>query len=96
MKHLLCARFLPLDYQQTLYQRYHNCRQESKLVQKYNEEFHRLSSRVQLHETEDQLVARYLNRLRPPIQDCILHTIWTLDEAVRIALKVEAQLKATD
>ncbi|CAM8953952.1 unnamed protein product [Rhodiola kirilowii] len=92
MKQLLCARFLPPDYQQTLYQRYHNCRQESKSVQEYNEEFHRLSSRVQLHETEDQLVARYLNGLRPPIQDRILHTIWTLDEAVRIALKVEAQL----
>ncbi|CAM8975442.1 unnamed protein product [Rhodiola kirilowii] len=92
MKQLLCARFLPPDYQQTLYQRYHNCRQESKSVQEYNEEFHRLSSRVQLHETEDQLVARYLNGLRPPIQDRILQTIWTLDEAVRIALKVEAQL----
>ncbi|CAM8934591.1 unnamed protein product [Rhodiola kirilowii] len=92
MKQLLFAHFLPPVYEQILYQRYHNCRQGSKSMQEYSKVFHRLSSRVLLHETEEQVVAHYLNGLRLTIQDRILQTIWKLDEAIQMALKIEAQI----
>ncbi|CAM8986688.1 unnamed protein product [Rhodiola kirilowii] len=92
MRQLLFARFLPPDYEETLYQRYHNCRQGSRSVSEYTEEFYRLSSRCFLQETQDQLVARFVNGLQVKIQDRLLQTIWTLDEVVRLATKVEAQI----
>lgn len=50
MKKLLKARFLPLNYEQTLYNQYQNCRQGNRLVAEYIEEFHWLSTRTNLSE----------------------------------------------
>ncbi|GJX93585.1 hypothetical protein Tco_0348171 [Tanacetum coccineum] len=56
----------------------------------YAEEFMRLASRNQLSESDAQQVARFNNGLRYDIQAIIsLQTSWTLDEAVRMALKAE-------
>ncbi|GJR13777.1 putative nucleotidyltransferase, ribonuclease H [Tanacetum coccineum] len=50
----------------------------------------RLASRNQLSESDAQQVARFNNGLRYDIQAIIcLQTTWTLDEAVRMALKAE-------
>ncbi|GJS46089.1 putative receptor protein kinase ZmPK1 [Tanacetum coccineum] len=90
MKRVMFARFLPVDYEQTLYSLYQNCRQYSRTVSEYAEEFMRLASRNQLSESDAQQVARFNNGLRYDIQAIIcLQTTWTLDEAVRMALKAE-------
>ncbi|GJV98067.1 putative receptor protein kinase ZmPK1 [Tanacetum coccineum] len=90
MKRVMFARFLPVDYEQTLYSLYQNCRQYSRTVSEYVEEFTRLASRNQLSESDAQQVARFNNGLRYDIQAIIcLQTTWTLDEAVRMALKAE-------
>ncbi|XP_039138745.1 uncharacterized protein LOC120276074 [Dioscorea cayenensis subsp. rotundata] len=90
MKQLMCARFLPVDYEQTLYSQYQNCRQLSRSVTEYAEEFMRLASRNHLTESDAQQVARFNNGLHFDIQDVVsLQTTWTLDEAVRLALKAE-------
>ncbi|PWA70476.1 hypothetical protein CTI12_AA288430 [Artemisia annua] len=87
------ARFLPVDYEQTLYSLYQNCRQYSRSVSEYAEEFMRLASRNQLSESDAQQVARFNNGLRYDIQAIIsLQTTWTLDEAVRVALKAEQSI----
>ncbi|GJZ40932.1 hypothetical protein Tco_0587818 [Tanacetum coccineum] len=53
-------------------------------------QFMRLASRNQLSESDAQQVARFNNGLRCDIQAIIsLETSWTLDEAVRMALKAE-------
>ncbi|GJZ42332.1 hypothetical protein Tco_0589218 [Tanacetum coccineum] len=54
------------------------------------EESQRLASHNQLSESNAQQVARFNNGLRYDIQAIVsLQTTWTIDEAVRIALKAE-------
>jgi len=54
MKKLMKLQFLPPDYKQRLYQQYQNCRQGSRSVNGYTEEFYRQNSRNNLSETEVQ------------------------------------------
>ncbi|KAG6737261.1 hypothetical protein POTOM_058775 [Populus tomentosa] len=83
-------------YEQILFQQYQDCRQGNRAVQAYVEEFHRLSSRNNLMETDAQQVARFIGGLRLNIQDRVsMHTIYTLTEAINLATKAETQLDRT-
>lgn len=93
MKRLLQQRFVPPDYEQFLYQQYQNCRQANHTVNEYTEEFYRLNARVNLSETEDRLIARYIGGLKLAIQDRLgLQGVWTMTDAVNLAMKVENQI----
>ncbi|XP_039120519.1 uncharacterized protein LOC120256922 [Dioscorea cayenensis subsp. rotundata] len=93
MKEALMFRFLPSDYDQILYQRYQDCKQGVRTVQQYTEEFHRLSARNNLSETEAQQTARFMSGLRITIRDRVeLAPVYGVDEAINRAMKVEAQL----
>jgi len=93
MKRLLRSRYLPPDYEQILFKQYQDCRQGSRTVENFLEEFHRLSSRNNLLETEAQQVAWFVGGLRWTIQDRVAMQIaYTLTEAVALAIKVETQL----
>jgi hypothetical protein len=93
MKKLMKAWFLPPDYEQMLYQQFQNCRQGTRSITDYIEEFYRLDSRNNLTESEGQQVARYVGGLRMAIQDQVsLHTVWNLSEAVNLAMKIESQM----
>ncbi|KAK1274112.1 hypothetical protein QJS04_geneDACA025083 [Acorus gramineus] len=86
MKQLLRQLFLPINYDQILFQQYQNCHQRNRAVRDYTEEFHRLSSHNDIVETEAQRVARYIGGLKPMIYDLVsLHLIWTLSDAVKMA-----------
>jgi hypothetical protein len=61
--------FLPYNYTRTIYQRLQNLSQGSKTVDEYTEEFYKYLTRVELVETDDQLVSRYIGGLRQNIQD---------------------------
>ncbi|GJR48627.1 RNA-directed DNA polymerase [Tanacetum coccineum] len=94
MKRVMFARFLLVDYEQTLYSLYQNCHQSTQTISEYAEEFMRLASRNQLSESDAQQVARFNNGLRYDIQAIVsLQTTWTIDEVVRIALKAEQTIK---
>ncbi|KAG5553621.1 hypothetical protein RHGRI_011495 [Rhododendron griersonianum] len=58
------------------------------------EAFHQLVARVDLNESEDQMVARYISGLSITIQDALaMQTLWTVSEAYNRALVAEKQEK---
>ena len=81
MKKKLCEQFLPFNYTQSLYIDLHNLKQEGS-VEEYIEAFHQLVERVDLNESEEQMVARYLSGLTPSIQDVLsLQSLWNVSES---------------
>ena len=62
-------------------------------MNKYMEEFYQLNARVNLSETEDQLIARYIRGLKLVIQDRLaLQGVWTMIDAINLTMKVESQI----
>ena len=81
MKKNLREQFLPFNYTQSLCKDLHNLKQEGS-VEEYTEAFHQLVVRVDLNESEEQMVARYLSGLKPSIQDVLsLQSLWNVLEA---------------
>jgi hypothetical protein len=62
-------KFIPRDYQITLFRRMQNLREKLMTVKEYTEEFYRLNIRAGHQESDDDKVSRYLNGLRYDIQD---------------------------
>ncbi|GFY91567.1 hypothetical protein Acr_07g0017630 [Actinidia rufa] len=97
MRRLMEERFLPPDYQQELFRQYQECRQGVRTSEAYTEEFYRLSARNNLPESEDQQIARFVNGMRVAIRDQVsLQTLYSLNEAVTLAKKVESQQNRTN
>jgi hypothetical protein len=87
------AKFIPRDYQISLFRRMQNLRQKLMTMKEYTEEFYRLNIRAGHHERNDEKVARYMNGLRYEIQDEIsMETIQTVEDAYQMALKVEEKM----
>ena len=55
------AKFIPRDYQITLFQKMQNLRQKLISVKEYTEEFYRINIREGHWESDDEKVARYMN-----------------------------------
>lgn len=84
---LMKAGFLPHDYE---YNQYRNCRQGTRTVREYTDEFQCLSSRNNLGETEDQLIARFASGLKTGVQEKMqLHTAVNLSETINMVEHVE-------
>ena len=91
----MIRRFLPPDYQQTLYHQFHNCKQGARSVSQYTEEFLRLQTRCHLKESEEHQVARYTEGIKWQILDKMgLAPIYTVDEAIVTATRAEKLLQA--
>jgi hypothetical protein len=76
-----------------MYQRLQNCSQGSKSIEEYTDEFHKLLARVDLSESVEQLVYRYIRGLRPQIQDMVnLFDPMNISAAHQRALLVEKTL----
>jgi hypothetical protein len=87
------AKFIPRDYQISLFRRMQNLRQKLMTVKEYTEEFYRLNIKVGHRESNDEKVARYMNGLRYEIQDEIsMATIRTMEDAYQLALKAEEKM----
>ncbi|KAG5562521.1 hypothetical protein RHGRI_005298 [Rhododendron griersonianum] len=95
MKLKLDEKFLPLDYSQSLYLKFHRLRHHNEQsVANYTEQFYKLLSRINLTETDDQLVARYTSGLKLNLQgELMMHPIHSLEEVYQMALKVEEKVK---
>jgi hypothetical protein len=87
------AKFIPRDYQITMFWRIQNLRQKLMSVKEYTEEFYRINIRVGHRESDDEKVSRYMNGLRHDIQDEMsMVTIRNVEDSYQIALKDEEKL----
>ena len=87
------AKFIPRDYQITLFRRMQNLRQKLMAVKEYTEEFYKLNIRAGHQENDDEKVSRYMNGLRYKIQDEMsMIIIQMVEDAYQMALKVEEKL----
>ena len=89
----LKGKFLPSDYQQTLFRQMPNLRQRSMTVKEYIEEFYKVSIRAGQIQDIDEKVARYVNGIRMEIQDEIsVLSPKTVEETYQMVLKAEKKL----
>ena len=94
MKLKMKEHFLPTDYEQLMYTKLFSLKQDTEFVAEYTEEFHELSIRNQVQESDAQLAARYKAGLRMNIQlQMIVAHTYTVDDVYQLALKIEEGLK---
>ena len=90
MKKLMNTRFLPPDCEQILYQQYQNCKQVSRSISAYTEEFYRYQTRLDLNESEAHSISRYKNGLRLDIEEKLsVQSFHKLTDVVLAAERVE-------
>ena len=62
-------------------------------MEEYTEAFYQMVARVHLNESEEQMAARFLSGLKPPIQDALsMHPLWYVSEAYNRVLISKKQL----
>jgi hypothetical protein len=89
----LKAKFIPKDYQISLFRRMQSLRQRGLSVKEYTEEFYKFNIRVRQRERDEEKVSRYINGLRYDIQDEIsMATVRIVEDAYQIVLKAKEKL----
>jgi hypothetical protein len=87
-------KFIPKDYQITLFWRMQNLRQKMMSVKEYTEELYKINIRAGHREGDDEKVSRYKNGLRYEIQDEMsMMTLRTMEDAYQMALKAEEKMR---
>jgi len=82
--------FLPESYKQDMYNPIFSLKQNNISVSECMREFEQLPLRGDIHELQEQIVARFLNGLKPLIaRKAELQTYFTLNDVFKLALKVE-------
>ena len=86
--------FIPYNFERLLFQKFHNIRQGTRSVEDYANEFYQILTRVDIQDSEDQLVASFVAGLRPQLQN-MLHQFdpGSVAEARQRALLVEQQAR---
>jgi hypothetical protein len=87
------AKFIPRDYQITLFRRMQNLRQKLMSVKEYTEEFYKINTRAGHRENDDEKVARYMNGMQYDIQDKMsMMTLQNVEYSYQMAIKDEEKL----
>ncbi|XP_056847412.1 uncharacterized protein LOC108830965 [Raphanus sativus] len=95
LKKEMRKNFLPYNYEQLMFQKLQNLRQGSRTVDEYATEFFKIMNRVEIRDTEQQLVMRFVGGLRQQIQATLnLFRPQTVSEAHQQAITVEAQTRS--
>ena len=94
MLKMMKERFLPVNFEQILYQQYQRCRQGNRKVAEYAKEFHRLSARTETNESENYQIVRFVDGLKEDIHEQLdLQPIATLLAAISMTFKAELKLE---
>ena len=93
MKARLEAKYLPINYEQLIYEDMLQWNQNNRTtVDQYTERFYELTVRSKTNETESQVLARYLKGLKPDIcKDILTARLYNVEEAYQLALQFERQ-----
>ncbi|XP_026459445.1 uncharacterized protein LOC113360113 [Papaver somniferum] len=89
MRKFIRDKFLPQDFRQQLFIKLQNCQQGDRSVEEYVAEFYNLVARNQIQDTEEQLVARFIEGLNRLIQYSMTQSAFTMVEAIQQAIKIE-------
>ena len=94
MKLKMKEHFLPTNYEQLVYTKLFSLKQDTKSIEEHTKEFHELSIRNQVRESDAQFAARYKAGLRMNIklEMTATHT-YTVDDVYQLAFKIEGGLK---
>ena len=86
-------QFIPIDYDLDPLKKMQGLKQAGKSIQECAKEFYRFLIRTGHAEADKEKVSRYINGLRPSIQEELsLVQIMSIEEAYRFSLKVEEKL----
>ena len=86
-------RFLPLNYEQLLWEQLHHCVHGNQIVHQYTAEYQRLQARTNLVEAPYYQMVRYVNGLRKDIKDRVeMYPLQHITDAISLASKAEKQL----
>lgn len=96
LKKVLRQRFVPNNYQQSLYVKLATLKQGAKSIAQYIEEFEKLAIMCDVEEREEQTMARFLGGLNYEIRDKVeLQPTLSFHELCKLATMVESQGKRT-
>ena len=94
MKRELKRNYLPSTYRQDVFMKIYNLRQKTMSVEEYTMEFDDLMLKSELEEPDEHSIARYLGGLNFKIASVVnLQTYYSLNDVMKLALKVERQIK---
>jgi len=93
MKERLKEKYLPIDYEQMMFEEMLQLKQGSLSIDQFTDRFHELTVRSRVVETEQQSLARY----RTGLYNDLRKEMWTarlinVEEAYQLALRIEKQL----
>ncbi|KAG6778073.1 hypothetical protein POTOM_017918 [Populus tomentosa] len=95
MKERLKEKYLPIDYEQMMFEEMLQLRQGSSTVDQYTDRFHELTTRSRIVETDQQTLARYRNGLRGDLyKEMLIARLINVNEAYQLALRLEKQLQS--
>lgn len=95
LKKEMQKNFLPYNYDQLMFQKLQILRQGSRTVDEYVTDFFKMLNRVEIQDSEQQLVTRFIGGLRQQIQFTLnLFRPQSISEAHQQALTVEAQIRS--
>ncbi|KAK9714967.1 hypothetical protein RND81_06G134000 [Saponaria officinalis] len=94
LKKKLQTKFISADYTQELFLRLTHLKQNEGSVESYLRDFEQLTLQCEIQERPEQKIARFLEGLDGRIADKVrLQPLWSFDEVVRLAQRVEKQGK---
>ncbi|XP_023640434.1 uncharacterized protein LOC111831116 [Capsella rubella] len=94
MKNIMRRRYVPPLYHRDLQKRFRRLTQGAKSVEEYYEDFEHLRNRLQLDESEETLMAQFLDGLQDRIARKVERQAYSgIEELLHLAMQCEQQIK---
>ncbi|KAG7564287.1 Reverse transcriptase domain [Arabidopsis suecica] len=94
MKYLLRLRYIPDHYHRDLQKRFRKLSQGTRTVDEYFEEFEKLMNSLEIEESDESLMAQFIDGLQERIQRKVERAKYNgLHELLHLAVQVEQQIR---